>query len=273
MATYVFSDVHGHCGTLRRLFDRVSPASDDRILMLGDMIDRGPDSVGVLRFCRELADNGATVLRGNHEALMLDFFNNPHNGDAYSSWALNGGRKTASCLKKLEESEIDDLLSWVDSLPLYASARVGERLYFFSHAGVNPFKGWPPEAYDASAPDDVRIEAIASTQDREDLVWVRYEFWGAPTGLVDAEGKGVIVVAGHTPTPYLGTIADLPDRPGANDEGLGQMVRVGACPETGGVADRWDIDAGCAGGAGSGRLLLLRLDDGEEFYEPVREGE
>ena len=93
------------------------------------------------------------------------------------------------------------------------------------------------------------------------------------TGEENHAGKGIIAIAGHTPTPYLDEIADHPDRPGVGEGGLGQMVRVGAGDETGGVADRWDIDCGCAGGYGFGRLLLLRLDDGEEFYEPVREGE
>jgi serine/threonine protein phosphatase 1 len=51
------------------------------------------------------------------------------------------------------------------------------------------------------------------------------------------------------------------------------MVKVGASAQTGGVADRWDIDCGAAGGAGFGNLLMLRLDDGQETYEPVREGE
>jgi serine/threonine protein phosphatase 1 len=39
------------------------------------------------------------------------------------------------------------------------------------------------------------------------------------------------------------------------------------------VADRWDIDCGAAGGAGFGKLLMLRIDDEVEFYEPIREGE
>jgi serine/threonine protein phosphatase 1 len=204
---------------------------------------------------------------------MLDYFGHPYYGESYSSWALNGGRETAACLSKLPSSEIDDLLNWVRSLPLHSGVRVNDRLYFLSHAGVNPFYGWPDVVLDEEAPDEERIAALAESQSDEDLVWVRYEFWGCPTGLVDEEGRGIVVIAGHTPTRYLETMADYPDRPGLNDEGLGQLVRVGACDMTGDVADRWDIDAGCAGGPGSGRLLMLRLDDGEEFYESVREGE
>ena len=60
MATYVFSDVHGHLVPLLRALDDASPASDDPIYVLGDMVDRGPDSVGVLKLCRSI--EGATVL-------------------------------------------------------------------------------------------------------------------------------------------------------------------------------------------------------------------
>ena len=274
MATYVFSDVHGHLGTLERMFDRVSPSEGDRIFMLGDMIDRGPDPVGVLKFCRDLQQNhGATVLMGNHEDLMLAFFADPHGPDAYVNWAINGGLKTAEGLEKLEEDEIDALLEWTRGLPLCASARVGDRLYFFSHAGLNRKGGWVAPVLDEDADDAARIAALTQDQEMDDLVWVRHEFWGRPTGLVGPDGRGIIAIAGHTPTPYLDDIADRPDRPGRGEDGLGQMVRVGAREETGGVADRWDIDSGCAGGYGFGKLLLLRLDDGEEFYEPVREGE
>ena len=274
MATYVFSDVHGHMGTLERLFDRVSPAEGDRIYMLGDMIDRGPDPVGVLKFCRDLQQNhGATVLMGNHEDLMLAFFADPHGSDAYINWAINGGLKTAAGLERLEEDEIDDLLDWVRTLGLSTYARVGDRLYFMSHAGLNRKGPWDATVLDEAADDADRIEQLTIGQHMDDLVWVRHEFWGRPTKLVGEDGKGIIAIAGHTPTPYLDEIADRADRPGVGTDGLGQMVRVGACDETGGVADRWDIDCGCAGGYGFGKLLLLRLDDGEEFYEPVREGE
>ncbi|MEE1273736.1 MAG: serine/threonine protein phosphatase, partial [Olegusella sp.] len=152
-------------------------------------------------------------------------------------------------------------------------ARVGDRLYFMSHAGLNRKGPWDATVLDEAADDADRIEQLTKDQHMDDLVWVRHEFWGRPTKLVGEDGKGIIAIAGHTPTPYLDEIADHPDRPGVGEGGLGQMVRVGAGDETGGVADRWDIDCGCAGGYGFGRLLLLRLDDGEEFYEPVREGE
>ena len=98
MATYVFSDVHGHRAPLERLLERVSPTDDDRIFMLGDMVDRGPDPVGVLKVCRGLKN--AQVLMGNHEDLMMAYF---QSGDemAALNWGINGSETTIDGLGRL----------------------------------------------------------------------------------------------------------------------------------------------------------------------------
>ena len=113
--------------------------------------------------------------------------------------------------------------------------------------------------------DDASAAAWLDAQDPEDLTWIREEFWGAPAGLAGERGDGPVIVAGHTPTPYLERMAHDLDRDPIGEDGLARMVRVGG--------DRWDIDCCAAGGAGLGQVLVLRLDDGAEFYEPVREGE
>ena len=115
--------------------------------------------------------------------------------------------------------------------------------------------------------DDESVDAYLAAQSVEDLTWIREEFWGAERGLSSRDGSGPVVVAGHTPTPYLERMASSLDRPAVGEDGLARMVRVGE------RRDRWDVDCGAAGGAGYGQVLILRLDDGEEFYEPVREGE
>nr|WP_314783613.1 metallophosphoesterase family protein [Olsenella uli] len=266
MSTYAFSDVHGHRVPLERLLERVSPSADDAVFMLGDMIDRGPDPVGVLRACRDLS--GATVLMGNHEDLMLTYFEDPDDPVNLMNWEMNGGATTSAGLAGLGEGERMELLDWVASLPTYAYALTEGRPFVMAHAGIRsggllPRAEWTED----------KLEALMASQSTEDLLWIREDFWEKPTGLVDANGNGPIVIAGHTPTPYLEGMADRPDRPARDEDGLCRMVRVGACERTGGVADRWDIDCGAAGGAGFGRLLMLRLDDGEEFYEGIGEGE
>lgn len=266
MATYAFSDVHGHKAPLDRLLERVSPSDSDSIFMLGDMIDRGPDPVGVMQLCRDLP--GATVLMGNHEDLMLDFFRDPRDDMASYNWEINGSQTTVRGLSELGDAGMTDLVEWVAQLPVCAHARVGERAYVFAHAGIRSSSVKPRDSW-----DDESIEQMLGSQLVDDLIWIREEFWGRSTGLVDKDGKGPIVVAGHTPTAYLDDMADRPDRPGVGEDGLCRVVRVGACDQTGGVADRWDIDCGAAGGHGFGQVGMVRLDDGAEFYEPIGEGE
>ena len=257
MSTYVFSDVHGHLAPLDRALSRISPTEDDRIFCLGDMIDRGPDPIGVLRLVRALP--GAVALLGNHEDLMLDCLRDENDPLAAMNWAINGGAVTSKGLSGLAPDELEDLLSWVRSCPRSAHARVGERLYLLAHAGVSLDAPVPP------AWDEEAAEAYLAAQVDEDLTWIREEFWGAPAGLAGERGDGPVIVAGHTPTPYLERMAHDLDRDPIGEDGLARMVRVGG--------DRWDIDCCAAGGAGLGQVLVLRLDDAKAFYEPVREGE
>ncbi len=265
MSTYVFSDVHGHRAPLERALDRISPSEDDRFFCLGDMIDRGPDSVGVIRCVRSLPN--VTVLMGNHEDLMLACLDHADDGMAAVNWGINGGAMTSKGLAKLSSDESDEIVDWIRNLPLWGYVQVGGRYYLLVHAGLRPGVAPVPPMW-----NDLAVETFLAKQDPEDLVWIREEFWGRPTGLVDSRGEGPIVIAGHTPTPYLDSMTDAMDRPSRKD-GLARMVRVGAQASTGRVADRWDIDAGAAGGFGFGQVLVLRLEDGAEFYEPVREGE
>lgn len=271
MATYVFSDVHGHRRTLERLLEEVSPASEDEIWVLGDMIDRGPDPVGVIKVCRSLPN--VHILMGNHEDLMIDFFHRNGDGMAEFNWAINGGETTFNGLSELPGDEAAEIEQWVEHLPKWGHVTVGERPYLLVHAGIRPGRGFPPRKYWGDATLDALLKSKERVNHGEDLLWIREEFWDAPTGLLDAQGQGPIVIAGHTPVPYVEQITDCRDRPARNDQGQCQMLRVGATEKTGGVADKWAIDCGAAGGAGWGRILMLRLDDQREFYAAVEEGE
>lgn len=267
MSTYVFSDVHGHRATLERVLERVSPGSEDTVFCLGDMIDRGPDPVGVMRVTRTLPN--VCVLKGNHEDLMLDALDHESDVVSQANWAINGGMATLSGLRGLEDDETRELVDWVRGLPLLAHTEVAGRRFILVHAGIRPGGQLPA---DGTWNNDA-VDGLLAAQTPEDLLWIRDEFWSVPTGLLDERGEGPIVVAGHTPTPYLAAMTDELDRSARNDDGVAQMVRVGACDATGGVADRWDIDSGAAGGAGFGQVTVVRLDDGEEFSEPIRDGE
>ncbi len=273
MATYVFSDVHGHHRTLERLLERVQPSSEDEVWVLGDMVDRGPDPVGVIRTCRAIPN--VHVILGNHEDMMLEFFHRPYDRVMSFQWGFNGGHTTQKGLSKLSESELIDTINWVENLPLGDHVEVGDRSYILVHAGLNPLTFSSRSRW-----TDITMDNLLHYQNREDLLWIRDEFWGWPHLFVDEDGKGPIVIAGHTPVPYVEDILNLgdtevtADQGPRNENGECQIMHLGACKATGGIADRWAIDCGAAGGHDfRGRIGMVRLDDGEEFYESIREGE
>ena len=133
MATYVFSDIHGHAAPLQRLLDRISPADDDRFFCLGDLIDRGPDPLGVENTVRALPN--VHVLMGNHEDLMLAWYRNPQSPAALADWTFNGGGVTLRALRTLGRDEQLELIDWFENLPAYAVCSVGEQVYVLVHAG------------------------------------------------------------------------------------------------------------------------------------------
>jgi serine/threonine protein phosphatase 1 len=73
MRTLAIGDIHGCQTALTRLLREVGPKLDDRLVFLGDYIDRGPDSRGVIDHLLGLVGTCRTVfLRGNHEVMILD---------------------------------------------------------------------------------------------------------------------------------------------------------------------------------------------------------
>lgn len=266
MATYVLSDIHGHPAPLERLLSRLSLRDGrDQLVILGDMVDRGPDPLSVLRICKSLPNT--LVLLGNHEEMMLDCLVGTDSDEAWLNWYMNGGQITANSLAPLAGPELEELVGWVANLPLYARAKTEKREYLLVHAGLR----MPLEPHEGPWTDE-DIDELLKSQSVEDLLWIREDFWGRPTGLLDENGEGPVVVAGHTPTMYVFEIADSASRP-ATDNGLSVMLELGAGTNPSGVADRLAIDCGAGSVPGSGRLCMLRLDDGEVFYENLGFGE
>lgn len=114
----VIGDVHGQRATFERLLDKVgfSPDRGDRILLLGDVIDRGPDSPGMLSW---LQRDGVYCIRGNHEQLMIEALDGNklmeelwvgHNGGGWASelgpGALEGWRRALNSLPVALEVDV-----------------------------------------------------------------------------------------------------------------------------------------------------------------------
>src|SRR5438067_10063043 len=90
--TIAIGDIHGCSQALRAVVDAIEPAPDDTLVMLGDYVDRGSDSRGVLELILELEGRCRLVpLLGNHELMLLDAVQNP---SVLGPWLECGGHAT-----------------------------------------------------------------------------------------------------------------------------------------------------------------------------------
>jgi len=141
MNRYAFGDIHGGAQTLQALLERLCLQSDDRLYLLGDYIDRGPNSKGVLDIILELMESGFDLrpVRGNHEDMLLQTVNGFH--DEYSWHWMNGwGTATLQSfgLKNPEEIPVR-YLALLQQMPYL---RV-ENDFVFVHAGLDMRTEYP----------------------------------------------------------------------------------------------------------------------------------
>lgn len=166
-------DIHGCKEQLTHLIDKIDQKyklTQCRLIFLGDYIDRGPDSVGVLSVVRSLKEflHPQTVtLWGNHEDMMKHEFN---------LWVSNGGDTTIQSLKNYYGDEKvatfnDEWLKWFDANLV---THFETDTHYFVHAGIRP---------------DVPLE----NQTRSDQLWIRDYFLGSRAK------HPKYIVHGHTP--------------------------------------------------------------------------
>lgn len=139
MRYLAIGDIHGYADVLRRLLDLVRPAADDEIITLGDYVDRGPNSRGVLDLLIAFNKTGQlTALRGNHDFMMVE---SKRSRDYLSGWLSCGGRETLrSYGSSLMEGSLNDVPEehW-EFLEEVCVDWHEIDTHFFVHAQANPF--------------------------------------------------------------------------------------------------------------------------------------
>ncbi len=133
MGLIAVGDIHGCAISLDAILKKVNLQPDDHIVFIGDYIDRGPDSKGVIDRLIKLSEEvECTFLRGNHEELMLGYLDNGE----YDLWAINGGMTTLDSYGTNGEGSVisDEHIQWVRETKLYLETDE----FFFVHAGLRP---------------------------------------------------------------------------------------------------------------------------------------
>lgn len=197
MRTYAIGDIHGHLSLLHDIHDRI--AADRRltgdteapVVHIGDLVDRGPDSRGVVEYLRQGIEGGENwvVLKGNHDRMFAGFLRDIGHHDPglrrELSWLhprLGGGSTLESYgvahaadrpLGAVHEDALalvpPEHIAFIEALP--TQYRRDEAV--FVHAGIRP-------------------GVTLAEQDETDLVWIREPF------LSDPRDHGALVVHGHT---------------------------------------------------------------------------
>ena len=202
---YVIPDIHGQLALLTEALDRITKdgGTEARIVFLGDYVDRGPDSRGVIEtlMAGQAAGRDWITLRGNHDQMFLDFLDqgridNPRMSKPGYTWqhhrlggietlasygitATESDRKHAESVATVPQSHRD----WLAGLPL---THMTDDLLLV-HAGIRP-------------------GISLAEQDTDDLMWIRDEFH-------DHKGPYPwLIVHGHTPVDlptHFGNRIDL----------------------------------------------------------------
>lgn len=231
---YAISDLHGYpLEGLLSLLSKAGFCDDDFLFVLGDVIDRGENGIGILEYL--LDQPNKQLILGNHEAMMLscefvteavttDFLNGLDETKLclLQNWMDNGAAPTIKALSRLAKTspgQVEAIFDYLRDAPLYDVVTTGGRDFVLTHAGLGNF-----------APD----KKLAQYTDHELL-------WNRPS-LEDRYSDRYFTVFGHTPTVIYGSMF------------TGKAIKT----------DTWiNIDAGVACGE---KPMLLRLDDMKEFY-------
>ena len=263
MATYAVGDLHGCLAAFRRLLAavRFNPDAGDRLMQVGDLVNRGPQSAAVVRWMMK-NERAASVVLGNHDIHLLAI----RDGFAQARKCDDG------IARLLNEPDADAMCEWLRNRPF--AIRDGETLTV--HAGL------PPQ-WSADDAESVAAECAAVVSGDEWKALGPKLYGDAPDKWRDdlrgAERFRVAVNAltrlracrpdGAMIFPFAGKPGDIPDggvpwfeAPGRNSAGV--RVVFGHWSALGFVCrpNLLALDTGCFWG---GKLTAVRLDDGKIF--------
>jgi serine/threonine protein phosphatase 1 len=169
---FAIGDIHGCINTFQKLLDEIRLRKSDTIYCIGDYIDRGPDSKGVIDLILDLRKRGYRIrtLRGNHEQLMIE---SVMGKEDFDHWYSNGGEST---LKSFGVASFKEMKPEYKTFFKHTRYYFASGTYIFVHAGLN------------FGPEDL-------FEDRDAMLWIR-------NFTIDKRKLGDrIIIHGHTPRP------------------------------------------------------------------------
>jgi len=181
---YVVSDIHGNIQRWQSIKHQIKLKPEDHLYILGDVIDRYPDGLKILR--EIIKSPNMTMLKGNHEYMMQQYFDSDCDAYCERLWYNNGGYCTHSAFKHYRKEHRTEILDYIASLPVNIEIEVNGRQILLVH-------GAPLEAQRLSLREYESPEKFS--------VWYRLRPY-------DVLNMDKLVIFGHT--PVFNYESDLP---------------------------------------------------------------
>ena len=156
--TWAIGDIHGFTDSFKSLLKKINPAPGDRLILLGDLIDRGPQSKELIDHIILLREEGIEIIciRGNHDDLMLKSYHEETNSSGFmrfikrdivkKSWLNMGGSATMNSFSARKMVDIDPkYFDFIEDMYHY----IEDENHLYVHAGFDFSEGKPFENVEA----------------------------------------------------------------------------------------------------------------------------
>lgn len=226
MAHYVMSDIHGEADRFSAMLETIHFSSQDTLYILGDVIDRGPEGIALLRQIMQMPN--AVMLLGNHEHMMLRYYSPDAEEQEIKRWNKNGNAPTMEAFQKLGGAAQWRILRFLIKCPTHLELMVGDRRFYLVH-------GFPGDtAFD--------------------------EVWKRPEADTPNPMPGTTLIIGHT--KVISMMVPKEER----EEYIEALLRRGEHLKILHAPGFLNLDCGCGYSLPVKKLSCLRLEDMAEFY-------
>lgn len=227
MAHYVMADIHGEGARFHEMLKKIDFSDADKLYILGDVVDRGPEGIALIQ--EFMAMPNVTMLLGNHEYMMIQYFSPDATERDFRRWNKNGNGPTLAAFQRLSSGEQNRILDFLKARPTHLQLEINGKRFYLIH-------GFPGE-------------------NLHDEVWNRPTL-ETPNPIPDCQ-----LIIGHTPVLEL-------IRPESEQEAYtrelacrGEHLKILHAPGF------MDIDCCCGYDIPGKALACLRLEDMAEFYQ------
>lgn len=227
MAHYVMGDIHGEADRFHAMLEKIRFSEEDTLILLGDVIDRGPDGIALLLEIMVMPN--VIMLLGNHEYMMLQYLSPEATSTEIRRWNRNGNAPTLAAYLKQKAKVQQSIIAYLGSLPTHWDMEVNDKRFYLVH-------GYPGDN-------------------------VHDEVWTRPTIESENPIPDCRLIIGHT------RVLSLIQPEEKRIEYVTDLEEKGGHLRILHTAGYINLDCGCGSDMSIKALACIRLEDMKEFYD------